>query len=837
MRKFTDLFTRNIMTAFMTAAIVPLLLLTAIMFVRSNSSLGEHSAQAEAALRSEVERTLVAQNLTKKEALEQYVGQIENQVTSFSQLPMIAEAVQQFSESSRKYAREIGVDDTELREYRAGLRSFYMNEFDRLYREKNGKPSQAASYLSQISDQAALMQHEYIQNNPNPTGSKEALDRAAAGTRYNAFHEKYHPSIRNYLEKFGYYDIFLVDHKTGDIVYSVFKELDFMTSLISGPYSNTNFAEVFREAAAASSPGSFALADLALYGPSYDAAAGFIASPIFDGSEKVGVLVFQLPVDRIADVMRKTGGLGEGGDAYVVGSDHLMRSISYLDSENYSVTGSFSNPGERNAKSEFVKLALAGESGIAAGAGLRDREVLAAYAPFEFGETRWAVVSEVDPAEAFDVLNALNERKSAANMSLILWSLGVLVASTVAIILFVRSLVSPLNGVLASIERAASGDLTNPVFIDRKDEIGQMANKFAEFISKLRDQIMSIKDQGEELTTSSTDLRAVAGKISAEISEINNQSNAVASTTDEMTANISTVAAAIEESSTNVQNVAAAVEEMSQNLSNVSENVEGMAGNVNTVASAVESMSESLGEVAGSSNQAAEIATRAADAAKQTNDTVSRLGDSAQEIGKVVGVINDIAEQTNLLALNATIEAASAGEAGRGFAVVANEVKELAKQTASATDEIREKISDMQDTTRGSVSAIQEIVGIIDEINSISQEIAVSVGSQRTSAADIAQEVAAAAKAAMVVNENVRECSQSASEIAKNGEELSSGANEISRSAAEASSGASQTSTSIQQVSDSVRSCAEGASNTDDAAQKMAGLATRLHELVEQFSV
>lgn len=837
MKKMVQLFSRRLIGPFLLVGTLPLIVMAVIVLQRSYSALTEQSEVARSALQREIEQTLVAHNVAKGDQIETYFNTISNQILTFSEMPMIVEAMQEFKEGAERYQSEGLITSDQIERMRSELRDYYVNEFDREYRDSNGRASDASSFYAQLTDLGVIMQYEYIQANGNPLGSKDAMVRADRETAYNDIHARYHPSIRSFLQKFGYYDIFLIDDESGEIVYSVFKELDYMTSLVSGAYSNTNFSTAFRKAAQASNPDSVAVEDYALYAPSYDAPAGFIASPIFDGNKKVGVAVFQMPLDRISEAMKATGGLGENGDSYLVGSDLLMRSNSYLDTENRSVQASIKDPANGKADTEAVNFALAGETGVKISKGFDGREALVAYQPIEVGGNTWAVISEVDPSEAFLLTNQLADLTAKASRGLVIWVLCLLLIATGMSVVFARGVLKPVKEVLESIKIAASGDLTQPPKVQRGDEIGQMAASFADFLDSLRENIRTIKTQGEDLNQSSNELESAAGKMSHEITEINNQSNSVAATTDEMTGNISTVAAAIEESSMNVQNVASAVEEMSSNLSNVTQNVEGMAGNVNTVSVAVEGMSASLGEVAESSKQASEIATRAADAAKQTNDTVSRLGESAQEIGKVVGVINDIAEQTNLLALNATIEAASAGDAGRGFAVVANEVKELAKQTATATDEIRERISDMQETTRGSVAAIQEIVGIIDEINTISSEIAISVAEQRTGAEGIAKEVSTAAESAMLVTNNVRDCSDGASEIAKNADELSSGANEISRSAAEASTGASQTSTSIQQVTESVRVCAQGAAQADDAAKQMSGLAAKLQHLVGTFSV
>jgi methyl-accepting chemotaxis protein len=146
------------------------------------------------------------------------------------------------------------------------------------------------------------------------------------GETYDRIHKKYHPVFRNFLHKFEFYDIFLVDPDTGHIVYSVFKELDYATSLKTGPYRDTNFAQAFRRAAESSSPNTVVFEDYKTYRTSYDAAASFMASPIYDGVTLEGVLVFQMPVGRIIKLMGTTAGLGETGKTYLVGPDGLMRS-------------------------------------------------------------------------------------------------------------------------------------------------------------------------------------------------------------------------------------------------------------------------------------------------------------------------------------------------------------------------------------------------------------------------------------------------------------------------------------------------------------------------------
>jgi methyl-accepting chemotaxis protein len=179
-------------------------------------------------------------------------------------------------------------------------------------------------------------------------------------------------------------------------------------------------------------------------------------------------------------------------------------------------------------------------------------------------------------------------------------------------------------------------------------------------------------------------------------------------------------------------------------------------------------MSASLGEVSKSSSDAAMIATEATGAADRTTATMDKLGNSAKAIGRVVEMIKGIASQTNLLALNATIEAASAGEAGKGFAVVANEVKELAKQTASATENIRDLVEEMQENTNLAVSAINDIGSRIGQINSISGTIAAAVEEQTATTSEMSKNLAGTANGAVEVSDNVQRAANRTSEVSKN---------------------------------------------------------------------
>jgi methyl-accepting chemotaxis protein len=353
-------------------------------------------------IRQEAFEKLTAVREVKRMAVERYFQNIKNQVITFSEDRMVVDAMGQFSEFFQSFRNDNKVDQAELNHMRRELLTYYTSEFSAEYRNQNdGQPPNVEQYFNPLDKDSIALQYHYIRANKHPIGFKHHLDRSGDRSRYSELHGKIHPIVRTFLGKFGYYDIFLADPHTGDIVYSVFKELDYSTSLIKGPYAQTNIGEAFRRANAAGNKDAVILVDYANYPPSYEAPASFIASPIFDGNRKIGVALFQMPIDRLNAIMGERAGLGETGETYLVGPDKLMRSDSYLDPKNHSVVASFRHPEKGKVETAAADAALTGKKEAKVIIDYNGNPVLSSYTPVKVCDLTWGLLAEIDVAEAF----------------------------------------------------------------------------------------------------------------------------------------------------------------------------------------------------------------------------------------------------------------------------------------------------------------------------------------------------------------------------------------------------------------------------------------------------
>lgn len=469
-------------------------------------------------LEEESFKKLTAVREMKADQVESYFRIIRDQATTLSEDRMIIDAVKSFKSAFQKVDDELEISYSEMNEIDSNLRVYYENEYLPRLNPNLGNEGRLEDYWPQ-DIVTRILQDQYISSNPNNTGSKHLLNSVEDGSTYSKIHSIYHPIIRSYLEKFGYYDIFLVDPETGHIVYSVFKEVDFGTSLLAGPYRNTNFAAVFREVLKEGTKDYVKLVDFEGYYPSYNDQASFIASPIYDDKILTGVLVFQMPIDRINDIMTSNQkwsdvGLGDSGETYIVGSDHTLRNQSRFlieDKDNYfrmiedigtaketiEKIKNFNNSiGLQEVRTEGTIAALNGESDEKIFNDYRSILVLSSYKPLNITDVNWAIMSEIDQDEAFAEITTLG-------FILLFSFLGLIILIIIFAFFFSKSIVNPLQKLTRSTDELSKHDFTKTDqfhfsedivgISNQTGEVGTLATAFQKMELELNKSISNLK--------------------------------------------------------------------------------------------------------------------------------------------------------------------------------------------------------------------------------------------------------------------------------------------------------------------------------------------------------
>jgi len=589
-------------------------------------------------------------------------------------------------------------------------------------------------------NQTEALQNLYINDNRFPTGEKDKLYDAGDGSAYSSFHAQYHPWFHAFLQRNGYYDIFLFD-LDGNLIYTVFKELDYATNFASptsGKWADTDLGNAFR-AARDSAAGEISFFDFKPYEPSFGAPASFISTPIVDNTgQKTGVLVFQMPVDRLNDVVQKRAGMGQTGYVAVIGEDGLFRTDTYADDEQNDILS-------RSLDAPFIEDALDGRTGYVEATidGVRD---LAAYTGFSFHGVRYAFVAVQEESETLEPINALTQQ---------IVILSVVAMAAIAAVGFYlgRTITNPLTALSDTMTEIGNGRLELDVpATERKDEIGDRATALV----GLRDATR----RARELEAEQERDRIAAQEKRNEA--IRSMADVVENETKKSVADVGAYSEQLSSTAHDMRNAAGLVDD---NASSVAAAAEQALANSEAVAAAATELANSINEISSRVGSASSVAQQAMDRAEGVKKIVGGLSSAAEKVTDVVTLISDIAEQTNLLALNATIEAARAGEAGKGFAVVASEVKNLANQTQTSTGEIGTQVQEMSRVTQEAVTAIQSIVETIEQIGSSTTDIAAAVEEQTAATDEIARNVQQTTEGTREVTERITDVSKEAQRV------------------------------------------------------------------------
>jgi methyl-accepting chemotaxis protein len=725
------------------------------------------SSLADTALQERTRNQLNSLRDTKRQQVSDEINSHVRALQTLAAQRSTAEALRSLKAAFATAAKEKNVDSATIN---AELSKYVQEQFAPEYAKKNpGTAPDFEKFIGALSINGAALQSEFIVRNPNPLGQKERLIRPESASAYGQAHAQFHPGFERAQKLSEFYDIFLIDTDTDTVIYSVFKELDFGTSLTKGIATGTKLAEAYAKVKQATDRDAVYMSDFAPYLASYDDQAAFAAAPVFEGDRQIGVIVMQYPIDKITAAMSSGKawdkiGLGKTGDLFVVGPDKLMRTDSRYVIENKTAfadtLGAKLSANSRSTMlkkdssvglvaidSDATRSALAGSDGYASFADYRGIASYGAYGPLKVQGLNWGLVAKIDQAEADEPIQNLN------NLSLLralFIAFAVVALAFIAVSLFLRQFLRPIQTLSDTVQKIAGGETTSRSKLTGQDEIGDLGRAFD---GLLDDRIASLEKAGREnetLNNSVIDLLQAVFQLS------NRDLTARAPVTEDI---IGTVASSINQFSDETGKTLLDVQKIAEQVALTSESVRVQSVMVEETAraerDALDAMSKNLSEattqlaqvtsLSDQSNKAAGIASEATQSAlaavqgtvqgmDQLRESISdmekrfkRLGERSQEISTAVQLINAISERTHVLALNASMQAATAGEAGRGFAVVAEEVQRLSDSSRQATSTISQLVGNIQAETNETLFTVNRLIGDVVRQSELAQRAGVQM--------------------------------------------------------------------------------------------------------------
>ena len=470
----------------------------------------------------------VALRDVKVDQIRDYYSNMVKQVVTFANDYTTVHAVQDFTDAFNNYT--VQSSDTK---YRTDVVKEYLSKFTSEFAKLNDEASiDSRKLLNMLDDRAFALQYNYILQNPYNPKSKSKYNYVPDNSKYSAVHKQFHPIIRAYQEEFKYSDILLVDAASGNVVYSVQKELDFTSSLISGPYAKSAIGQAFALAMASTSRDFYTITDFHAYLPAYNNVAAFIAAPIFDDvDKKIGVLILRISPENINRVMTSNGrweqsGWGKTGESYILGSDSIMRTMSrFFVEDPAAYTNAMQQLGVDphilkliNAKQTTIGLqkissvgareVVAGNTGVSFYRDYRNQPVIATYQPLQIPGLDWGIICGIDTVEAFCAVNLLAEKVLLYSLMVVIFILAAAIYIGLKLSAHVSKPIERLKNIIYLL--AKKQDLTKRIRIDSDDELGEMAKALNTLLAKLQQAFLETIESSRMVQSAASKLYSTA---------------------------------------------------------------------------------------------------------------------------------------------------------------------------------------------------------------------------------------------------------------------------------------------------------------------------------------
>ncbi|MES2803614.1 MAG: methyl-accepting chemotaxis protein [Bdellovibrionota bacterium] len=660
--------------------------------------------------------TLVAERKTKD--VEDFFKNEGRGIVDLADNPAVINALEEMAAPFKNEIASTTSNNELISKYRSAMEKFYTENFIPTYVEKSGRKINVENIVGKLDTLSLAAQYDFIAANENPVGKKDLLVTSKHDTSYALAHTKYHTFFRNFLNRHGLYDLFLVN-SDGRIVYSVFKEADFATSLYSGPWSETNLAQAFKESAKLPM-GEFYVADLALYTPSYEAPASFAATPIYKNGKYLGSLITQLPIEKINTVVGHRQGLGERGEALLNGSDGKLRADTFRNKTTHTVASAFAPNSKIDVASDATRKAKAGENGIMANVSYDGVKTLAYYGTVKAHNLTWSIVTELDENEVFQTLKSLSFK---------IWSILLTCAFLIATFAFIfgnniaknlRSISAILNKSSNEVSAASSSSASSATELSEAtteqaaslqetmasvEEISAMVSQNAESASKTKNAVDANQKASEDGLKSVNEMLSAIGEIKQTNDEILTQMETSNKEFGEIVKIISEIG-----TKTNVINEIV----FQTKLLSFNASVEAARAGEHGKGFAV--VAEEVGNLAQmSGNAAKEIRDMLSDSIKKVNaiveHTKSRV-DHLIEVGKDKITMGQSTAQKCQQSLNEITENA------RSVASMITEITHASKEQAQGIQEINKAISQLDQVTQQNSAVAQQSSTQAEHLNS-----------------------------------------------------------------------------------------------------------------------